>query len=237
MNITKDDTVILRNGRAMKVDEVQVLEGGVPGEEVMARCSSLPGALGPDQDFVVYPRDIIGVVEFTQHSDPMIQSILDSMPRVDNYFAVVRPESNVAALVSFKSPAVMTSAQALVAIRESVTRWTVQTYEGTKAWDNSVGEFSLGDLISHLEDPRLRVFLKAFGIYDMRIDSLDLSSHQADWNYDTLLVTDSDELKKRLQPSEERIPPTQLTDPEAETEEDIGNLSWDSGRKEDDATK
>jgi hypothetical protein len=233
MKIKKDSLVMHRNGRGLRIlDEVPTEQG-----QKFTIAETHEGADRKGSGEIIDISDIVGVVEFVQHADPALQAILEGEPKTENRLLVVRPESNVVALVSFRSVALMTGGQALVAIREAVTRWVMQTFEGTKAWDQSVEDFNVGDLIGYLSDPYLCVFLRTFGIYDLKIESLELSYERKDWSYDTLLVNDSEELKSLLKRSEDRIPATKLTDPDAETEEEIANLSWDSGRKDDHASE
>ncbi len=231
MKIKKDDTVILKSGMAATVLEVRLdslLISKTTGKEVIVGLLEAGGlTVGLD--------DVEAVVTYTQHSNPLLQAIIDHTPAHENRLLVVRPEARdtIAALITFKSVGAMNKGQAVAVIRNAVTRWMVQTFEGIKAWAESSEDFNIGDLSSHLGDRRLISLLEAFGVHQLTVEQLDLSSDEGHWNYDTVLAhADNAELRAKLV-AREAIPPTKLSDPAAEKPEDLENLSWDSGRKEE----
>ena len=176
--------------------------------------------------------DIVAVVKFTEHQDPMIQSLIGSEPLKANRFVVVRQDTSLVAIVSFNSVAAMNQKQTVEAIRQAATRWALQTFEGIKAWDDSEEDFNVGDLGRHLADTRLVALLRTFGIHNLEIEALRLSDAFSYWDYNTTLITDGPELQEKLKPSPSPIPPMSMED-QIETEEELQSLSWDSGRKED----
>jgi hypothetical protein len=76
----------------------------------------------------------------------------------------------------------------LRALKEAVTEWVNKTPDGLAAWEESSGDFNIGDLANHDLTFINRVLSDRHGVTITDIEVHSMDSQSDGWVYDTILV-------------------------------------------------
>lgn len=207
MNIQIGQKVVLKDGRFIGVINT-TSEGGFIGQ------------FSKDSQIIGFTEsDVLGVTEFTQHSNSFVQKFIDMKNGLIRHAFVVSREGepDTVAIVFFKALTHMSADQAKAKLIEAVTRWIIKTAEGKEAWLQSKQDFNIGDLVDYVGDPILMIEISAAGLEEFCICTMDGGS--MGWSYDTVLVDrdkleDADVLGENLPPVDSvSIDANEITDP------------------------
>jgi hypothetical protein len=99
------------------------------------------------------------------------------------------PDSLVLITAEVNKEAITNHDELLMELNAGVTKWVKQTKEGREAWDDSVLDFNIGDLMGYDLAPILKNCPNILRLYIERIDVAE------NWMFDTILV-DSQEIEE-----------------------------------------
>ena len=211
-------SVILKDGRFMKIVEKDE-DGTIYGKFNLQ-----------DKETMFTIDEILGEVEFRQHSHPIIQNLIRmQMGKKRQSFIVLRYRNDESSgLVSFVSGEELDEKRVLGTIRAAVTGWIIKTIEGKDAWEASRHTFNLGHLAEHLGDPALRIQLAACGLEEFTIEPMS-GDRVASWGNGEVLV-DFDALNKFME-SARNAQEAESSREEPATEVELPeNPEWDTPR-------
>lgn len=99
-----------------------------------------------------------------------------------------RDETTFAIVTSRKTAQVRSARQLVHCFTEAVTAWVRSTPDGKDAYQESARDYNVGDLANDIDDPTLKPYLEAQGLYDVEIEIYSDEDFQDNWAYDTHLV-------------------------------------------------
>ena len=165
MKINPNDMVLLTSG--MTVRATTPVEGGkFQGKAIVGDPAM------PPLEYSL--SDVFATFKFTGHHNELVQQMIDQegiQALHENIFLSARGNSSNTdvLVVRFRSASQMSGEAFLASLRQAVTRWMMQTYEGRVAWEKAEGHFFLEHLIPSLEDRHLPILLSNFGINELKI--------------------------------------------------------------------
>lgn len=223
MKINPNDMVLLTSGQTVRVTSQSVEGGKFQGKAIIGDPAM------PPLDYSV--SDVFATFKFTGHHNTLLQQMIDQeqgSKMFENVFiSASSPESGGGIFViSFKSSSAMAEPELMSAMKNAVTRWMMQTFEGGQAWRLAEGRFFIEHLAPFLEDRHLSILLSSFGVNELRIVPV---AHDHYFPADQL-IPDEDALSPTPPDQPEASPAALPVTDSVETEEEIENLSWSSGR-------